>query len=204
MPGVEDDQFEEEDQVTGGSIPVGPTSSGPRPSSIAPDDPTEPQQRAADEAPSAQEPLPEFDPKVRQEFEGLLYLGRLTKTFTWMGHSFTIRTLTVGEVLEVGLLHKDYLNTYADVKAYQAAVVAACVMAVDGKPLPMPLTNTPADTSLANRFQYVLRSWHPPVLDAIYEEYLVLEARVEEVIMAMGKVPGSTDESVLTSTAASV
>lgn len=138
------------------------------------------------------EPIPEFDPKVREDFEGLLYLGRLTKTFNWLGHRFLIRTLSVGEILEVGLLHKPYVGSLADVKAYQSAVVAASVLEVDGKPMPVPLTNERTDTSLVNRFEYVLNSWFPPTLDAIYEQYLLLESRVEEVIEAMGKAPAST------------
>lgn len=151
---------------------------------------------AAQETPSAEpdepEPLPEFDPKVRQDFEGLLYLGRLTDSFTWLGHRFVIRTLSAGDILEVGLLHKPYVGSLADVKAYQAALVAACVVEVDGKPMPTPLTNERADTELVNRFEYVLRSWFPPTLDAVYERYRLLEARVEEVIEAMGKAPGWT------------
>jgi hypothetical protein len=141
------------------------------------------------------EPIPEFDPKVHQDFEGLLYLGRLTDQFTWLGHRFLIRSLSAGEILEVGLLHKPYVGSLADVKAYQAAVVAACVLEVDGKPMPVPLTNERTDTSLVNRFDYLLRSWFPPTLDAIYERYLLLEARVEEVIEAMGKAPGSTEQT---------
>src|SRR5690606_21537006 len=124
------------------------------------------------------DPIPEFDPRFREDFEGLLYLGRLTDSFTWLGHRFTIRTLTTGEVLEVGLLHRPYVNSYADVKAYQAAVVAACVEQVDGQPMPMPITNEVTDTESLTRFQYVLRAWFPPTLDAIYERYLLLERRV--------------------------
>lgn len=140
----------------------------------------------------AGEPPPEFDPKFRMDFEGLLYMGRLTDDFTWLGHHFVIRTLTAGEILEVGLLHRQYVGTLADVKAYQAAIVAACVVSVDGKPMPTPITNEVTDTGLLNRFNYVLRSWFPPVLDKVYEQYLLLEARVEEVIKEMGKAHGST------------
>ena len=143
-------------------------------------------------------PLPEFDPKVRNDFEGLLYVGRLTDVFDWLGHRFQIRTLTVGEICEVGLLHRQYVGTLADVKAYQAAIVAACVMSVDDRPMPMPITNEVTDTGLLNRFNYVMRSWFPPTLDAVYERYLLLEERVEAVVKAMGKAPGWT-ESTLTS-----
>jgi len=135
------------------------------------------------------DPLPEFDPKVREDFEGLLYLGRLSRTFTWAGHDFTIRTLSIEETLEVGILSQPYRGTLSELKAYQAALVACCVTAVDGRPMPVPITDSPRDTSAANRFQYVLRHWLPPVLDAVYEEYLHLEGRVGKVIQAMGKAP---------------
>lgn len=161
---------------------------GPMPDPVFAEDDPDPGEGKADEAP----PLPEFDPKFRQDFEGLMYLGRLTDTFEWLGHSFTIRTLTAGEILEVGLLHKQYAGTLADVKAYQAAVVAACVVYVDDQPMPLPITTDPADTALLNKFRYVLKRWYPPILDVIYERYLLLEARVQEVLVAMGKAPAST------------
>lgn len=182
---------------------VEPPSPGPPPSSAAPGESTEPHPGddiAAGEPGAA---LPEFDQRHAQDFEGLLYLGRLTDTFTWLGHTFLIRTLVSGEVLEIGLLHKPYVGSLSDVKAYQAAVVAACVLEVDGKPMPVPLTNEASDTALANRFQYVLRSWFTPTLNVIYERYLLLEDRVERVIAAMGKASGWTG-STPTSSATSV
>jgi len=141
----------------------------------------------ANEPESDKEDLPEFDPRVREDFEGLLYLGRLSTTFTWAGHEFIIRTLTTGEVLEVAMLSRPYRESMGELKAYQAALVAACVVQVDGRPMPVPITDDPADTAAANRFRYILRSWFPPVLDAVYEQFLLLEERVGQVLKAMGK-----------------
>lgn len=175
---------------------VGTTSPGPGASSEAPPPSTEPHPVTDDGAGSdqgeADEPLPEFDRRVREDFEGLLYLGALTAEPEWMGHRFLIRTLKVGEVLEIGLLHREYVGTVTDVKAYQAAVVAACVQQIDGRSMPFPITIESQDTALRNRFQYVLDNWFPPTLDAIYEHYLLLEARVERVMEAMGKAYGWT------------
>lgn len=172
------------------------TTPGPGASSQAPPHPTEPHPVANDGVESDQgddeEPLPEFDPKVREDFEGLLYLGKLTAQFEWMGHKFTIRTLTVGEALEIGLLHREYVGTIADIKAYQAAVTAACVVQIDKRSMPFPITNEDEDTPLRNRFQYVIDHWFPPTLDAIYENFLLLEARVDKVMEAMGKAHGWT------------
>lgn len=175
------------DEVTG-TIPRGP-------SVTTPDLDPEPHRDAAEDASDDQEetpnePLPEFDPKVREEFTGLLYLGKLSDKFFWLGHEFVIRTITTDEILEVGLIAKKYADTLADVKAYQAALVAACVVTVDGRPLPSPLTVDPSDTALLNRFQYVIKNWYPSALNAVYEQYLLLEAKVERVLDAMGEAPG--------------
>lgn len=129
----------------------------------------------------------EFDSKHREAFEGLMYLGRLTDSFTLYGHNFVIRTLLTGEILEIGLLAKPYRDTLGDIKAYQAAVVAACMELVDDRPLVIPLTNEPLDTSMRAKFQYVLRHWFPPILNGIYEQYLILEQQAEQVLNAMGK-----------------
>lgn len=173
--------------------PVEVTDTVPRgPSVTTPDldlephrDPVEDASDDGEEAPD-DEPLPEFDPKVRQDFDGLLFLGKLEDEFYWLGHRFVIRTLVTDEILEVGLLHKQYAETLADVKAYQAAVAAACVVTVDGKPLPQPLSVDPSDTALRNRFDYVRKSWYPSVLDQVYQRYLMLEGKVDAVIEAMG------------------
>jgi hypothetical protein len=186
-----DDQGEEAEVVDAISHDSNPF--GEPPEEVVP--PVEDEEPSEDPPEPEPDPIPQFDPRVRQDFEGLLYLGRLTDQFTWLGHRFTIRTLTAGEILEVGLLHRQYVGTLADVKAYQAAVVAACCIDVDGKPMPVPITNQVADTELLNRFQFVLQSWFPPTLDAIYERYLLLEARVEEVIRAMGEAQGWTDST---------
>jgi hypothetical protein len=154
-------------------------------------------QAVTDEAPSPEgeragdgESAPSFDSRWTQEFEGLMYLGRLTEDFHYLGHHFRLRTMTVDEVLECGLVCKPYTGTLAEVKAYQAAVVAGCLESVDGKPLPIPITNRTTDTALANRFDWVNRHFFPPVLDAIYERYLILEAKVREVMASLGEASG--------------
>lgn len=194
MPDLEDGEWEENEELTDDPANLDTPSNGPEgPHSVPPD--TEPQPVIQDalsesDSPEEDEELPEFDPRHRQDFEGLMYIGKLTSTFEWLGHKFVIRTLSTDEILEVGIIHREYAGSLADVKAYQAAVVAACVESVDGKPLPLPLSSDPSDTSLINKFRFVNRSWFPPTLDVVYERYLLLEARVSQVIEAMGKASG--------------
>lgn len=145
---------------------------------------------ADDRAAPPPEPVPEFDARWREEFTGLLYLGALSSEFTWLGHHFVVRTLTTGELAEVALAAKRYEGTDGAYKAYQAAVVAAAVVSVDGQAMPSPLTTDPRDTPFLNRYRYVMRSWYPPVLDAVYQRYFDLEIKVREVIEAMGNRSG--------------
>ena len=147
-------------------------------------------EQTPEEGEQPEEPLPKFDPRHSEEFRGLLYVGALTDTFTWLGHTFVIRTLTTGELAEVALAVKVYDGSDAVLKVYQAAVVAACVISVDGQSMPIPLTNDIGDTSFINKYRYVMRSWFPPVLDVVYERYYMLEIKVRQVIEAMGNPIG--------------
>lgn len=147
-------------------------------------------ERAESDDPLAGETLPVFDERYKQEFEGLLYLGKLTRDFDYFGHHFVIKTLTVDEVLEVTLLSQPYVGSMGEMKAYQAAVVAACVTRVDGRPIALPLTSEPDDTPLRNRFDYIRRNWFMPTLDHIYNQYLLLEVVVARVLAALGEASG--------------
>lgn len=141
-----------------------------------------------DEAREDGDDTPRFDPRYRDEFEGLLFVGSLRKRFRWMGHLFVIRTLTVNETLEVALLNKPYVGTLGELKAYQAALVAASVVTIDGKPLPIPTTMNESD--LEAKFEYVINNWQPITIDMLYGQILELEAKVNEVLAALGKAQG--------------
>lgn len=185
MPFIDDeDDLPPEVAALLASSAVEPTSeSGPPPSSDSPGEGSEPQPEpdGTEEA-----PLPSFDPKHRQDFQGLVYLGALTKTVELYGHDFEIRTLNTDEILQVGLFIKDYNDSIATGKAYATAVVAASVVTVDGAPLPKPYQDEPGDTPLRHKFR-VVNQWYPHVIDVLYSEYLALEARAQEVFDALGK-----------------
>jgi hypothetical protein len=134
------------------------------------------------------QPLPQFDPKHRTDFDGLLYIGALSDEFRQFGHHFKIRTLSNEDLLTVALAHQKYRGTMGEERAYVTAMVAACLVSVDKKEMPEPLGGM--DDPLAARLDYV-NGWFPWTTDAVYQRYLVLEARVIAVIEAMGKVQGS-------------
>jgi hypothetical protein len=132
-------------------------------------------------------PLPQFDPRYTDEFSGLLYLGFLKDEFEWAGHKFEIKTLKSDELLEITLATKKYIDTIGASRAYATAIAAACLVKVDKKYLPIPLTTDEADSAFKNKFDYVLSNWHPMVVDAVYSKYMELEATVGAVIESMGK-----------------
>lgn len=136
--------------------------------------------------------LPEFDERHKEAFQGLLYLGALTKQFRWLGHTFVIRTLLTDELLMVGQIIKEYEGTVSSTRAYTTAMVAMCTTSVDGEHLPYPYKDGPDLDFAIDRFKYVGRNWYPFTIDQVYNEYLALEEKVREVLEAMGEASGQS------------
>lgn len=136
----------------------------------------------------AEVPAPvKFHEKHKEAFEGLLYLGRLEKTFDWAGHNFKIRTLTTSDELEIGNLIRPYSGSSQENRAWWAARAAAALVLVDGKSLPAPLSE--AESELEAKFAWVLKLY-PWVLDGINAQLLELGLRVEEAVEELGKTSG--------------
>lgn len=49
-----------------------------------------------------------FPEEYKLPFKGLMFIGDLRRSFDWMGHSFSVRTLRTNEILEVGLITARY------------------------------------------------------------------------------------------------
>ena len=182
-----------------------PVTPGEDAESYAPYDPTDVRpQLSADPPPSSDAPevdgslpgpdvedLPMFNEKYVEDFNGLMYLGALTKTFEWVGHKFKIRTLTADEYLLVAILTKPYAGTIGEARAFSTAVVSLCVDLVDGQPLPVPImTHSDENAWAYQRFNYVKARWFNPTIDLVYREFLVLEERANLVLAEMGKASG--------------
>lgn len=166
---------------------TGPGSEGPGPSSEAPGT-TEPQAGVTKERPE-----PVFnEPDIRADFETILEVGRLEETFEWGGHEFTIKTLPIGEILEIGLMTKQYQGTVSDMRAYTTAVVAAALIEVNGEPVAVPLDNQPYG-EIRSRFQHIRKNWYPPIIDVIYDRYMALEGRARAVVEQLLAQSGQTN-----------
>lgn len=131
--------------------------------------------------------LPSFDERYTEAFEGLAFLGSLTERFSWLGHEFVIRTLGVDEQLAVAQITSKYKDG-GEQLAYVTAVVALCVVTVDGEELPTPIGE---DQKLAEwghlRFAFVKANWYQATINEIFQRYLKLEDTVAQVVEAMGK-----------------
>jgi hypothetical protein len=129
----------------------------------------------------------EFDPKHRDSFTGLLFVGHLDEDFELFGHRFVISSPTQTERLQIGPVIKEFSDTITGELAYQAAMVAAYLKSVDGKDLPQPILTNARDTALRERFNWVTDNLRRPVINAVSDRCMMLEAEIEDTLDAMGK-----------------
>lgn len=129
-----------------------------------------------------------FDERYKEDFEGLMFLGALSASFSYVGHKFAIRTLTSLELMAVGRVIKLFEETIGANRAYATAMVALSLQKVDGKELPIPYSEGEDPYAWAQqRFEYIAARWYPMIIDAIYDRYNQLEMRVREVLEEMAK-----------------
>lgn len=128
----------------------------------------------------------EFDPKFREPFVGLLYLGSLKNQVVRYGHTFDLATPTQRERLEGGVLHKRFINTISGEIAWAAIVVALYLTSVDGQPLPEPIGPAVA-THVADRFNWVIDNIKGELINELFEECLLLDAQVAGVMESLAE-----------------
>ena len=160
-----------------------PTSTGPA-SSEAPD--LDPPSEGTTPG-GSDDSNPTLDPRYKDDFNGLFYLGYLSDEFEFAGHRFNIRTLNTDAMLEVALWCKKYEATIADSRAYATAVVAASIELLDGRPLYRPLGPGGDNAKDLEMRIAVVRKWFRWTIDHAYTKCLELERRVDELVSLLGK-----------------
>lgn len=121
------------------------------------------------------DPIDEADEGLPSEaLVGLMNIGRLTKDVTLYGDDIVLRTLKVGEELEIGLLIQKWTGTPEEGRAYAVATVAASIESLNGKRLVGQLGPSEVD-ELRRKFEYVRTKWYWPTIQLIYEEYITLQ-----------------------------
>jgi hypothetical protein len=137
--------------------------------------------------PDGDSKIKEFDPRHREPFLGLLYVGYLETDVMIYGHKFRLRTPSQTDRLQIGLIIKPWRDTAAEEIAWQQAMVASYLITLDGQPLPMSVLNGPDASDMRDRFNWIGNNLKQPVLNRLFEECLILESEVENVLEAMGK-----------------
>lgn len=136
-----------------------------------------------DDLPDDEPVFPLFNPKWQKAFEGLAYLGYLEAKVEIPYHTFTVRTLTVGEKIKIAEMIKELEGSLGYARAYRAAVAAAGTVLVDGQPL---LVGSRKIDSIAQKYQYMIDNWHDFVIDILYEKINELEGQVLKVLEELG------------------
>lgn len=118
------------------------------------------------------EPFDEELNSLSEDAQGLLNLGYLTEELTLGGNDIVLRTLYIGEELEIGLITKDYKDTTEEGRAYATALVAAAIERVNGKPIVQKLGPSDKDF-LQRKFEHVKAGYFWPVIRELYEQGVV-------------------------------
>lgn len=130
-----------------------------------------------------------FAPQVHRDVISLLRLGRIEDSFELYGHSFVMRTLNIEEEIAVEELLAAKFASSLNEKASKTAYVSASLSLVDGEPLTRSLGMSESN-DLSRAFDRV-KKWYRPVIDKLFERYLLLEARQLEALSELEKKDGT-------------
>jgi hypothetical protein len=145
----------------------------------------------ADEPEEAIDPLTLFPPNIQKAVEGLMYLGQLTETVRFCGHSFGLRTLKPQHKYAIGQVVQPYRNTLVEVDIWQNTHVATALTHVDGKHDFCPAIGPDMEDFVRGRLNYVSdadRGWYDPTLEFLWTRYAVLEATATTAIAELQRL----------------
>lgn len=132
-----------------------------------------------------------FDARYREPFTGLLYLGKLEETCRVAGHDFVIATPGQQDRLEMGVLHKPWLNTVSGEQAWRLIKVAAYLQKIDDEDAPAPLKGDRVE--LRDKFRWVMQTIESErVIELLYDQCLLLEDKVRRVIEELDRLGESS------------
>lgn len=159
-----------------------------KPVFVLPEDPSLEEQEQHDELADVESV---FDARYREPFTGLLYLGRLEETCRIAGHTFVLATPGQSERLEMGPVHKPWVNTMTAEQAWRLVRVAAYLQRIDDEPAPEPLKG--GRVELRDKFRWVCESiYSETIIEKLFDACLLLEERVRVVIEELDRLGESS------------
>ena len=129
------------------------------------------------DTPEAPQSLDEFPEEIREDVNGLLWLGHLEDEFEMFGHHFVIRTLKGDEELTAGVLTKEYQDTLTQGKAAAWAIICQALVSVDHDEDFCPPVGPDKAAHARARFRYCTHNWYWFVAKAIHDRFVLLNAR---------------------------
>lgn len=129
--------------------------------------------------------LASFPDDVREDVDGLIWLGYLEDGFDFCGHHFVIRTLRGDEELLAALVAKDYTDTLGQSRAWAWAQIALALVAVDHQDDFCPPAGPDKKSYARARFNYVTTNWYWPTAQYIFGRYAELLERQAAAVEAM-------------------
>lgn len=131
----------------------------------------------------------ELDEEEEQAFSDLLFIGRKEKVMHIAGHRILLCTLTTDVELQLGLLTKEFQGSDGYARAYKAAVVAASIKEIDGRPLYQSLSSDESED-----IAYVVRKkfektqkYYPIILEMIYTQVVEMEKELFPLVEKLKK-----------------
>jgi hypothetical protein len=129
------------------------------------------------DAPEAPRGLEQFPDEIREDVNGLLFLGHLEDDFEVFGHHFVIRTLKGDEELNAGVLTKEYQDTLSQSKAAIWANVCQALVSVDYDNDFCPPAGPDKLSHARARFRYCTHNWYWLTAWEIWGRLRLLNAR---------------------------
>jgi hypothetical protein len=156
------------------------------------------------------DPWAKFDPRFRNDVDGLIYLGQLNETVSFCGHLFVLRTLKPREIAAIAKAIEPWQTTIDFTNVYNNAHVGMALVAIDGDSSFLPQVDPDLETFARIRLEYVTERWPQPLLNYLFSKYRGLEVEAATAIEALrdfyerGRTPSTPSVEDLTDKASLV
>lgn len=143
------------------------------------------------ETEKAIDPLTLFPPNIQKAIEGLMYLGQITETINFCGHSFGLRTLKPQHKYAISQVVQPYRNTLSEVDIWRDCHVATALTHVDGKQNFCQPIGPDIEDFVRSRLNYVSNiehGWYPQTLEFLWVRYALLEATASAAVAELQRL----------------
>ena len=130
------------------------------------------------------DPIELFSPKIREAVTGLMYLGYISRTVKFAGHTFVMETIRPYQKFALGQAIEPWRNTLLQPQLWAAIHVALSLTSIDGKrDFCPPISENAVEFALA-RLEWLTdkSGWWQPVIDYLFAEYVKMELDAQKAI----------------------